>query len=239
MINMSRTSPPLATVTVTDALVTALRARILDGDVPPGAALPEVEVARDYRVSRPTAKSALRALTHEGLLRQDPHHAARVPALSAVDITDLFLIRTPLELAAVELVSAGSVPGRSLGLRRAADAVRQLRGLDRDAPHSAFVAADLRFHRELVDLAESPRLSRIYEGLHGEIHLCMVQTRLALGRERIAREHTRILRAVEQGGIDGARELMRGHLDGARDALLARMSGASSAPRTGPRRTSP
>jgi DNA-binding GntR family transcriptional regulator len=228
MIDMQRTSPPLATVTVTDALVAAVRARILDGDLPPGSALPEVEVARDYGVSRPTAKTALRTLVHEGLLRHDPHHAARVPALSGADIADLFLIRTPLELAAVELVCDTAAPGRPTALRGAALAVRELRGLDRDAPHSAFVAADLRFHRELVDLAGSPRLSRIYEGLHGEIHLCMVQTRLALGRERIAREHARILRAVEQGGAEAALALMRGHLDGARDALLAGMSASTS-----------
>jgi DNA-binding GntR family transcriptional regulator len=221
MAVMSVASPSLGAVTVTDALAAAVRDRILDGDLPPGTALTEVEVARDYRVSRPTAKTALRQLVHQGLLRQDPHHPARVPALTAADVADLFLIRTPLELAAIERVAA--LPGRVGALRGAADAVRRLRDLDRDAPHSEFVAADLRFHRELVDLAGSPRLSRIYEGLQGEIHLCMVQTRFALGRERIAREHGRILRALQQGDVATAGELMRSHLDGACAALLARL----------------
>jgi DNA-binding GntR family transcriptional regulator len=223
MTDMAQTSPPLAIVTVVDAVVAAVRARILDGDLPPGAPLTEGKVVRDYRVSRPTARTALRALVHQGLLRHDPHHPARVPALTAADIADLFLVRTPLELAAVELV-AGTGAGETAALRGAMDAVRELRELDREASHSAFVAADLRFHRQLVDLAGSPRLSRIYDGLHGEIHLCMVQTRFALGRERIAHEHAGILRAVAQRDPVAAGALMRGHLDGARDTLLARLA---------------
>lgn len=219
---MGFASPRLGTVTVTDALAAAVRDRILDGELPPGTALTEVEVARDYRVSRPTAKTALRQLVHQGLLRQDAHHPARVPVLTASDIADLFLIRTPLEIAAIERVVA--LPDRTAALKGAADAVRQLRDLDRDAPHSAFVAADLRFHRELIDLADSPRLSRIYEGLQGEIHLCMVQTRFALGRDRILREHGRILRSLQRGDAAEAGELMRSHLDGARNALLARLA---------------
>ncbi|HEX5598220.1 MAG TPA: GntR family transcriptional regulator [Micromonosporaceae bacterium] len=221
---MDLTSPPLTTVTVVDALVAAVRARILDGDLPPGTVLAEVRVARDYRVSRPTAKAALRQLVEQGLLRHDPHHPARVPALAAVDITDLFQIRTPLELVAIEQV-APRVAQRAGSLRGMVVAVHELRELDTEATHSQFVAADLRFHRELVDLAGSSRLSRIYAGLQGEIHLCMVQTRVALGRERIVHEHARILHALQQGDAVSAGDLMRAHLDGARAALLARFGG--------------
>jgi len=49
MAATSLTSPALATV-LPDALVVAVRARVLDGDLPPGAALIEAEMAREYQV---------------------------------------------------------------------------------------------------------------------------------------------------------------------------------------------
>ena len=87
------------------------------------------------------------------------------------------------------------------------------------AGHSEFVEADLRFHRVLVKAVDSPRLSRLYRALSGEIHLSMVQSRYALGRDRIVAEHGAVLQALIDGDAVQAEALMRSHLEGARDAL--------------------
>ena len=65
----------------------------------------------------------------------------------------------------------------------------------------------------------SPRLTRLYQTLSGEIHLSMVQSRYALGRDRIVAEHGGVLAALQQGDAALAETLMRAHLEGARDAL--------------------
>ena len=211
----------LATVSVVDALGAALRERILDGSYPPGAPVAEVDVARDYRVSRPTAKTAIRKLVNDGLLRHEAHRPAYVPRLAAADIADLFYVRTPLELAAVRTVAGLPDTERTAHSRRARESVRDLRTLPAAAPHSRFVELDLSFHRVLVDAAASPRMARLFATLGGEIHLCMVHTRRALGRDRIGREHGAIVDAVAAGDPAGAERLMRSHLDGARAALIA------------------
>jgi DNA-binding GntR family transcriptional regulator len=207
----------LQTVSVVDALVAALRARILDGDLPGGASVAEVEVAREFGVARPTAKTAIRSLVHDGLLRQQPNRAAHVPVLTNADIKDVFLARTPLELAVVRQLAEANA---TAGLSAAAAAVASLRGLADTAPTSEFVAADLGFHRGLIDAARSPRLSRIYALISGEIHLCMTQTRRTLGRDRIANEHAKILGAIQAGRTERAGDLMRQHLDGALGAMV-------------------
>ena len=46
--------------------------------------------------------------------------------------------------------------------------------------------------------SDSPRLTRLYQALSGEIHLSMVQSRYALGRDRIVAEHGGVLTALEQ-----------------------------------------
>ncbi|MCB2175292.1 MAG: GntR family transcriptional regulator [Actinomycetales bacterium] len=205
----------LRTVSLVDALTDTLRARVLDGLVDPGVGLAENDVAVEYDVSRPTAKAALAALVQEGLLRRDPHRSARVPALTSADVEDLFLVRVPLEVAVVHaLMQGGGVPSG------AGDAVAALASVPPDARHSVFVEADLGFHRALVDAVGSPRLSRMYGALSGEIHLSMIQSREALGRDRIASEHRAVLEAMQRGDGETAERLMREHLEGARDALV-------------------
>jgi DNA-binding GntR family transcriptional regulator len=205
----------LKTVSVVDALTTSLRARVLDGEIDAGVGLTETDVATEYEVSRPTAKTAISQLVQEGLLRREAHRSAHVPSLSREDVEDLFLVRLPLELEVVRLVVGKSIPAA------AAEAVDDLAAITPEAGHSKFVEADLRFHRVLVQAVHSPRLSRLYEMLSGEIHLSMVQSRYALGRDRIVAEHGGVLSALRQGDATLAEKLMREHLVGARDALAS------------------
>lgn len=204
----------LRTVSLVDALTDTLRTRVLDGLVDPGVGLAENDIAVEYDVSRPTAKAALATLVQEGLLRRDPHKSARVPTLTKADVADLFLVRVPLEVAVVHALAGRGAPAE------AGDAVAALATVPPDARHSVFVQADLGFHRALVDALGSPRLSRMYAALSGEIHLSMIQSREALGRDRIAAEHRGVLEALRRGDGPAAEELMREHLEGARDALV-------------------
>src|SRR5512139_129653 len=190
----------LTTVSVVDALAGSLRERVLEGQFSAGATLAETEVATEYGVSRPTARSALTALVHEGLLHREANKPVCVPRLSRADVEDLFLIRIPLEAEIVRvLIERGAVP-----FTAATRAVADLDLLEADASHSAFADADLRFHQSLVDAVGSPRFSRVYRSIRGEVHLCMVQTRFTLGRERIVAEHGGVLEAMRAGDADEA-----------------------------------
>jgi DNA-binding GntR family transcriptional regulator len=206
----------LNTVSVVDALTASLRSRVLDGHIDAGVGLTETDVANDYEVSRPTAKTAISQLVQEGLLRREAHRSAHVPSLSRADVEDLFLVRIPLELEVVRRIAGTAIP------QAAADAVTELTNVPTEAGHSRFVEADLRFHRALVGALDSPRLNRLYQALSGEIHLSMVQSRHALGRDRIVAEHSGVLDALVQGDAALAETLMRAHLEGARDALADR-----------------
>ena len=150
---MSRLRP----VSMTDALVASLRERILDGQFAPEAALGEIELATAYGVARPTVRSAIQQLVHEGLLRRERSRSAHVPRLTQADVRDLFLVRTPLELAVVEtLVARGVHPDG------AEHATRRMQALAAGASWSELVDTDLAFHRSLVEATESPRLERLH-----------------------------------------------------------------------------
>src|SRR5215210_7548014 len=86
-----------------DQLAAVLRERILDGDLAPGRRLVERELVEAYDVARHTLRAALRRLEAEGLVQVEPNRGARVAALSAADLGDLFALRLALEREAAHL----------------------------------------------------------------------------------------------------------------------------------------
>jgi DNA-binding GntR family transcriptional regulator len=202
---MSRLRP----VSMTDALVASLRERILDGQFAPEAALGEIELATAYGVARPTVRSAIQQLVHEGLLRRERSRSAHVPRLTHDDVRDLFLVRTPLELAVVEtLVARGVHPDG------AEHATRRMEALSPGASWSELVDTDLAFHRSLVEATVSPRLDRLYASLLAEIRLSLAQLRPAYPEPAaLAAEHRELVDAIAGGDPERAPALMREHLD--------------------------
>jgi DNA-binding GntR family transcriptional regulator len=74
-MSLSMPLAPSGTVTMPDAIVDALRSRIIDQSEPPGATITESAVALRFGVARPTAKLAIERLVSDGLLRREAHHA--------------------------------------------------------------------------------------------------------------------------------------------------------------------
>jgi DNA-binding GntR family transcriptional regulator len=206
----------LPAATMPDAIFETLRARIIDQSEPPGSALTESAVALRFGVARPTAKLALERLVAEGLLRREPHRAARVPELTRDDIRDLFETRTLIETAAIgALAEGGAIPWGALAAHR--DLLAAARA---DAP---FAAADAAFHRALVSASPRTRLARMHAALMGEIELCIgqVQAHHLMAGAEVAAQHQRILDAVTAGDRVAAADLTRAHIDAARHALLS------------------
>jgi DNA-binding GntR family transcriptional regulator len=212
---MSAGSQPLRAVSAQEALVESLRDRILRGEFVPGAPLSDVELATAYGVARPTVRAAVQDLVHEGLMRREPRRRACVPRLTADDIRDLFYVRVPLELLAVEAVA-----GRESVLGAAIEAVEDF---DRLGPESSWrdvVDVDMRFHTALIAATGSARLQRAYASLQAEIRLARAQFRVETAT-MLADEHRRLLKAIVDGPASAARQAMRHHLQQAESDLVA------------------
>ena len=198
----------LNTVSTVDAAANVLRELILDGELEPGSRLREAEFAERLGIARHSFRAATQVLISEGMLRREPHRGVQVTVLTAPDILDTFRLRAALETEAVRLaIAAGRVPE---GARQAVD---DLSAVPDGAPWRDVVEPDMRFHRAVIDAAESPRIARAYAGVEAEIQLCMVQLRPHYERpSQVAAEHTELLAAIEAGDPDRADELFRDHL---------------------------
>ncbi len=201
----------LGVVSVVQAVINSLRARIFSGELAPGMPLGEVDVASHYKVARPTAKAALENLVASGLLTRNAHQSARVTRLSSADARDIYRTRAIIEAEAVRLVaSTGQVPDAA----RKANA--EITALSQASPVQ-IVDPDVRFHTALVQALDSSRTSAIYGQLSDEIRLCMTQVQDAtlLNTKDIADEHARLLDLIAAGDAEGAAAVLAAHLENA------------------------
>lgn len=203
-------------LSIVDAIADDIRANLFNGRLRSDTQLTEAEVAANYEVARPTAKAAIEKLVSEGLLLRSTHKTARVPAVGPDEVRDLYFARLCIESEVVRrLAERGNLPDSS---RLANDEVSALE------PGAGMEVAEhvIRFHLGLVSALGSPRLTRLFGMLMGEMRLCMAQMNYQrlLQAPVIADEHKVIIREIAAGNPDGAVAALETHLRQAEKRIL-------------------
>jgi DNA-binding GntR family transcriptional regulator len=213
-------SVALARTTTVDALADALRERIMGGDLSPGQRLIERDLVERYEVARGTVRAALRRLEHEGLVTVETHRGAFVRQLDKQALSDLFELRTALELESAHRVLAaneGKLPGA------VHDAVERLAAAcERKRPSwERISAAHADVHESIVDAAGSPRIEAAYRQLTQELTLFLLALRPVWTPAEMAEHHRRLVRELEREGPVA----LRRHLEDGEAAVIARLPG--------------
>ena len=150
-----------------------IRRRIADGEFPVGSLLPtEHELARELGVSRNSVREGLRSLVHAGLLGARAGYGTYVIATSDLAPAlarrlqrdrspDVAEVRLVLEREGARLAAARATPAQIRDLHEALAARRATT----DGP--AYVAADIAFHRLLLDSSGNQLLAELYRGTGG------------------------------------------------------------------------
>jgi DNA-binding GntR family transcriptional regulator len=159
----------------TDQVIGELRTAIITGRVKPNEPLRETSVAQIMGIGRSSVREAIRHLIGEGLVEYRPNRGAFVREITEEEAYDVYLAREAIEVAAV--VHAFERPV-ALGLSSLEAKLHQIILAAADTPDrqpagTELVAADLDFHREMVRLADSPRLTRAHETLAAEAQMLM------------------------------------------------------------------
>ena len=177
----------------TQQVLYELREAIIDGRIAQGEALREVSLAKTFGTGRSAVREAIRQLEQEGLVVYELHRGAFVRVMSLADRLDVYVARA---------IEAGSRDGgRGLGAGRPVEAAgprgpaRDGRGHDRVTED--LIAADIRFHQELVRLAGSPRLTRAHETLAAETRMLLRHHPTYPWSDYVG-DHERLFEAIER-----------------------------------------
>jgi DNA-binding GntR family transcriptional regulator len=180
----------------TEQVLTELRDAIVDGRIPQGVQLREVHLARQLGTGRSAVREAIRQLVQEGLVHHELHRGAVVRVVSLAEYRDVYGAREVIESGAVRRVLESQQPIETAPLRAALDALRDALAPDGHLSDEA-IAADVRFHQELVRLCRSPRLTRAHDTLAAETRLLLRHHPLYPPTD-YAGEHERLLEAIER-----------------------------------------
>jgi DNA-binding GntR family transcriptional regulator len=197
---------PGAALSRTEAVLEAVKHGILTGELKPGQALVEAELAERLGVSKTPVREALKTLAGTGLVVMLPYKGAAVCEIDSELARAVYDMRLMLEP-----VAAGrtTLAGVNLAAAHAA-----LNAADAAADTAERSLANRAFHRVLYAGCGNPLLVRQLDELRDQTALISsaAWSRRPSSWEQEAREHRAILAAAEAGDAALVRALMRGHI---------------------------
>lgn len=143
-----------------------IREMLIEGEFRPGEKLSEQQVAQRFSVSRNTLREVFRLLTSQGLLVYHPNRGVYVASPSEADVIDLYRVRSIVQKGAV-LAASRSHP--ALARMRALIEDSRQAAAARDWPRVGSI--NMAFHRAMVELCDSRRLSDWFELALAELRL--------------------------------------------------------------------
>jgi DNA-binding GntR family transcriptional regulator len=133
----------------------AVRARIVDGRLGPGANVVERNLSQTLGISRTPLREALLGLEAEGLLRVEPQRGFFVAALSVEEAREIYPLIGALEALAIERGRPTVLDGLDEINQRFRAAKDQAQAVERDRE----------WHEALIGRCGTPRMAAILQGL--------------------------------------------------------------------------
>jgi DNA-binding GntR family transcriptional regulator len=181
---------------MTERVLRELRKAIIDGRIPQGEQLREVQLAGSLGTGRTAVREAIRQLVQEGLVEYEVHRGAYVRVMSLADRLDVYVAREAIESGAVRRVIESGDPIPLDGVRGALEELKAAASAQENVS-DALIAADIRFHQELVRLARSPRLSRAHQTLAAETEI-LLRHHPAYPQMDYVADHARLFDALQR-----------------------------------------
>jgi DNA-binding GntR family transcriptional regulator len=194
----------------TDFVLESIKAAILSGQLRPGQALVEAELAASLVVSKTPVREALKTLAGSGLVVMSPYKGASIRIVDAELARSVYEVRTLVEAEAVRRAVERKADFTDA---RAALAEAELAAADADADQSGMSLINRRFHRAMYAGCGNPLMIKILDDLRDQTALITVAgwgIRPTWTTELL--EHRAALEAAEAGKASKAAEIIRKHI---------------------------
>lgn len=184
-----------------------LRDAMIQGALLPGTKLPETQLSQELGISRNTLRQAFTTLENENLITRIPNRGVCVATPDTRQIQELFTLRLALENAAIERASAGEKP-------RLRQIIEESKAHRKQGSVPGMANSNQDFHRELVVLADSPRLDALMASALAEMRLLFhSMVTVPDFHAPFVEKNEHLLDLVETGQTAQARDYLRVYLD--------------------------
>ncbi len=201
-----------------EEVVSRIRAILLDGEIPPGARIPERDLCERLQISRTPLREALKVLAAEGLVQLLPNRGSRAARLTDKDMRDLFEVCQGLEALAGEL-ACERITEEEIGEIAAAHAA--MAHHYRNGDLIQYYRCNRAIHEAIVAAAGNPVLGGLYNSVTARIRRARYVTPMTSDRWALAlHEHEAILNALQRRDGVGLSHILRTHLRHKREEVL-------------------
>jgi DNA-binding GntR family transcriptional regulator len=197
--------------TKTEMILETLRARIISGDLMPGARLILREIGTEFASSEIPVREALRTLAAEEMVVITPHGGARVAQLHADEIVELTETRRLIEPTAT-VYAAAVMPQASIDkLKQMIERMHRLiDGMD----SGDYSRLNREFHREILRHCPNRRMAQFIEDLWTRAERGRVVHRLLPGHVATSlQQHEEIVACIERRDLDALKPLAEIHCE--------------------------
>src|SRR4030081_1115159 len=201
-----------------DEVVSRLRHILMEGEIAPGAKIPERELCASLGISRTPLREALKVLAAEGLVVLLPNRGSRAAKLTQKDVKDLFEVCEALEATAGEL-ACPRITDAQLGEIAAlqADMIEHYRARDL----LSYYRCNRLIHEGIVHAADNAVLAGLYESIAARIRRARFITPMSPEHWALAiREHEGMLNALQRRDASGLANILRTHLRRKREEVV-------------------
>jgi DNA-binding GntR family transcriptional regulator len=201
---------PLVQESTPSIIADKLRQAIAHGELKPGAQLGEAELARKLGVSRGPLREGMQRLTQEGLLVSIRNRGLFVIDMTPDDVRDMYIAREAIERAAARRLLDGDHVAAGDELLRIVDKMTKSRS------PAEVSELDIAFHERLLQLARSPRLSRMHQTFITETRMCIHALDETYAKSEVREgEHRALANAIRSGDRELTDRLLTAHMDDA------------------------
>lgn len=200
----------LARRTFREQIVDALRSSIISGELAPGSQIVESEMARIFGVSRGPLREALGDLIKEGLLITVPYTGTHVVDLSQDEVSEIFSLRTELEIFAFQQLWDKRDAAYFEELQRRHE--RLLASIAAGDDESS-IGDELALHSHVYEACGHSLLLTVWNGLRGKLQLYWAAHHRAHGRRGPLPEgHVKYVELAQGQDLDLMIEEIRDHM---------------------------
>ena len=208
-------SDPWPGLTRAEGLRLQLADEIVRGQLAPGSALDEIELARRFGVSRTPVREAIRMLAASGLVEVRAHRAAVVARPGHETLIGMFEV-----MAELESLCAGYAAERMTAAERRAmeDVHEELRVLIQSGDPQRYHEVNEAFHGTIYSGAHNAYLAELTLMTRARVRPFRRAQFRILGRlAKSHEEHDRVVQAILRGDRAGAAAAMQSHIITVRD----------------------
>ncbi|WP_424930358.1 GntR family transcriptional regulator [Amaricoccus tamworthensis] len=183
-----------------------LRARIVRGDLEPGARLSESGIAARFGVSRQPVREVFIKLADEGLLEIRPQRGSVVPRISREKVENVRFVREAVEADVVRLAAI-------LFTNEQKDVLDgMLTEQENATDQNEFMALDDAFHRFLAEGIGRSHAWSVVEAQKVQLDRVRYLSLQRFPTAALIEQHGAIIRAIQAGNAKEAEKIMREHL---------------------------